>query len=86
MKTETIRKNIEEVSEGSQLQYEDMKAIFEYCKAEGMSDSTFNTASNALFDAIHAAFAIGFNRGRNYQKRLNKKSLIHAENTDQRQR
>ena len=62
------------------------KDIFEYCKLEGMTDPTFKMAYSALFNAVNAAFAIGFNRGRNYQKRQNKKSLINAENKDQRQR
>ena len=86
MTTEKINELIKAVPARSFLQFDDTKDIFEYCKLEGMTDPTFKMAYSALFNAVNAAFAIGFNRGRNYQKRHNKKSLINAENKDQRQR
>ena len=86
MKTETIRKNIKKVPEKNFLLIDDMQAVIDYCKQEGMTDYTLKMAGGALFDAINAAYALGYHRGELHQKRLNKKSLIHAENIDQRQR
>ena len=72
MTTEKINELIRAVPERSFLRLDNTKDIFEYCKEEGMTDLIFKVAHGALFNAVNAAFAIGFNRGRNYQKRHNK--------------
>ena len=81
MKIEKINELIKAVPERSFLQFDDTKTIFEYCKLEGMTDPTFKMAYGALFNAVNAAFAIGFNRGRNYQKRHSNKLTEIASTT-----
>lgn len=73
MTTEEINELIKAVPNRSFLQLNNTEDIFEYCKLNGMTDLTFKVACGALFNAVNAAFAIGFNRGRNYQKRHNRR-------------
>ena len=66
MTTEKINELIKAVPDRNFLRLGDTKTILEYCGLEG------KTAYDMLFYALNVAFAIGFNRGRNYQKRHNK--------------
>lgn len=70
---ERIEQIVNEVPHRSFLDTDELHSIIDYCKANGMTDYQFKMSSNAIYYGTLAAFAIGFRRGRNYQKRQSKK-------------